>query len=72
MKAYVAIQNFGDIEDKQALCEHIKASTMFHAYIDDRGNILMPCKVAELGWLFGELAGFRETNWVEYTVQFDC
>lgn len=72
MKAYVTIQNFGEAEQKQSICEFIRDVTMFHAYVDDRGNVVMPCQVEELGLLMSQLAGTTGTNWIEYTVQFDC
>jgi hypothetical protein len=72
MKAYISVQHFGDASQVQGLCDTINHLTMFHSYVDDKGNAILSCKVAELGGLLAQLASFRETNWVEYTVQFDC
>lgn len=72
MKTYISVQNFGSAEDKQGLCDTINHLTLFHAYIGADDNVKLPCKVAELGGLLAQLASYRETNWIEYTVQFDC
>lgn len=71
MKAIVSIHNFGSDEQKRKLCEDIDRVAIYHAYVNDDGVIVVPCKAAELGDLFSKLAGDPATNWVEYTVQFD-
>lgn len=70
-KAFVSIVNFGDASQKKGLCETINNLTLFHAYVNDFGNVLIPCKVSELGGLLSQLSAFPDTNWIEYTVQFD-
>lgn len=69
-KAYVSVQNFGDTEQKKGLCETINNLTMFHAYVDSQGNVVIPCKLSEIGDLLSSLASHDATDWVEYSVQF--
>lgn len=71
MKAYVCICNFGTADQKRDICEKINALTMYHSYVNDTGNIVIPCKVTELGDLLEQLAKYDETNWIEYAVSFD-
>jgi hypothetical protein len=72
MRTFVTIQNFGSDDQKRDLCAAIDRVAMFHAYVNDHGNVVIPCKVKELGDLFAKLAKDTATNWVEYTVQFDA
>lgn len=71
-KAFVYIVNFGDEAQKKGLCETINNLTLFHAFVNEYGNVLIPCKVSELGGLLSQLSAFPDTNWIEYTVQFEC
>jgi hypothetical protein len=72
MQAYVSISNFGTDEQKHKLCEDINRVAIFHAYVNDNGVVVVSCLVNELGVFFQKLATDSATNWVEYTVQFDC
>ena len=72
MKAYVSVQNFGSDADKRGLCDTINHLKFFHAYIGADESVKIPCKLAELGNLLESLAVHSETNWVEYTVQFQA
>ena len=73
MKAYISVQNFGSAEDKQGLCDTINHLTFFHAYVAEDGCVrIVVKKITELGDLLIVLADNAETNWIEYTVQFDC
>jgi hypothetical protein len=69
-KAMVSVLNFGDIHQKKGLCETINNLTLYHAYVDNHSNVVIPCRVFELGGLLAQFASFEETNWIEYTVQF--
>lgn len=71
-KAFVSIVNFGDVSQKKGLCDTINNLTLFHAYVNECGNVLIPCKIAELGGLLSQLSAFPDTNWIEYAVQFEC
>ena len=73
MKAYVTIQNFGSDEDKRGIADTINHLTFFHAYVDESGLVrIVVKKLTELGDLLTVLAMHDETNWIEYTIQFDC
>ena len=72
MKAHVTIQNFGSDEDKRGICDTLNHLTFFHFYIGDQGCVRTSCKLTEIGDLLILLAMTEETNWIEYTVQFDC
>ena len=71
MKAWVWVANFGDEEQKKDLCGKINDLTMFHAYINDEGVPVIPCKVRELGELLTIFAKSPATNLIEYTIQFE-
>ena len=70
MKAYVSVQNFGSDQEKADLCVIINRLTLFHAFVNDKGNVVIPCRSYELGNLFSQLEA-NQLNWIEYTVQFD-
>jgi hypothetical protein len=72
MKAWVSVQNFGDWDACTELCEHINQTTFYHAMLGSNGNPVIECRQYELGQLLGILAKDEKTNWIEYTVQFEC
>lgn len=72
MTAYVYVSNFGSDEQKRKLCKDIHRVSMEQAYINDMGVVVVPCRVQDLGNLFIYLSEDAETNWVEYTVQFQA
>lgn len=72
MKAWVSVQKFGDYETCVELCEYINSTTFYHAILGSNGNVVIQCRQYELGQLLAILAADEKTNWIEYTVQFEC
>lgn len=67
----VFIANFGDKSDKEAICATISRLTPYRAYVNENGVPVIPCRAYEIGDLFAYLSRFPQTNWVEYSVQFN-
>jgi hypothetical protein len=72
MKAYLVVRYFGDVHQNKGLCDTINRLTIATAFIGYEDNPVIKCELSELGGLLLQLASFDETNWIEYTVQFEC
>jgi hypothetical protein len=71
-RAFVSIVNFGDREQSQALCEMIINMTDFHPVLNSAGIPVIQCRVRDLGGMMVQFASMAATNWIEYTIQFEC
>jgi hypothetical protein len=72
MKAYVYIANFGDRKAQHELVETLdEVAPAYTATVMHNGNVLVDCRVEDLGDLLGLLASNTKTAWIEYNVQFD-
>jgi hypothetical protein len=68
MKAYVYIANFGDRKAQHELVETLdEVAPAYTATVMHNGNVLVDCRVEDLGDLFGLLASNPKTAWIEYT-----
>ena len=70
--AYLFVVKFGDDAQKASLRNTIYDVTGYDAWINDDGNVVLSCLVANLGGLLSALASSKLTNWIEYTIQFDA
>jgi hypothetical protein len=57
--------------DKEAICATINSLTPYRACVNENGVPVIFCGISEIGDLFASLSRFPQTNWVEYSVQFD-
>ena len=69
--AYIYIVKFGDDTQKASLCDTIYDVTGYDAWINEDGNVMLSCLVANLGGVLCALASSNHTDWIEYTIQFD-
>lgn len=69
--ACVYLANFGTQSDKEAICATINSLTPYRAYVNENGVPVIPCGISETGDLFAYLSRFPQTNWIEYSVQFN-
>ncbi len=71
MKVFVAVLDFGDTAQKVSLGETIEKMTGHAVHLGSTGNPVVVFDISKLGEFFVTLATSPETNWIEYTVQFE-
>jgi hypothetical protein len=71
LKVYVSISDFGSDEAKRALVDYVVNETVWHAFLNDDGVIVLELKVTEMGWFASSVAADPKLNWIEYTLQFE-
>lgn len=70
-RAFVFVRNYGDATQCRDLCDLINATTLYHAYLNDSGTPVIPCRIPELGDFLSRMAENEKTSWIEFSVQFE-
>lgn len=70
-RAFVIVRDYGDATQCRDLCDLINATTLYHAYLNDNGTPVIPCRIPEIGDFLSRMAENPQTSWIEFSVNFE-